>query len=117
MNGPERWSTPRRWAPTDGLTVDGVTFRTVPGSKAPSDLRLEWYISGRWIPVAMSAGLVMADFFYENEERLFPYPADGGERYLRAIRDAARTEGWDRVATRLAADRERRRRQQERWVG
>jgi hypothetical protein len=111
------WDDSRRWAPGQVIDDNAMPlFRCVPGSKGQRDLRLEWFVRGAWRAVPMAAGLVMADFFFENENVLFPWPAKGGGMYLGAVTEAAR-KGWMPVAARLADERAARRREQERRIG
>lgn len=100
----------RRWR--DGLQVelDGLRFRVVAGRKSPDDLRLECWVDGSWRPVRMALGAFLADFFYENEEVLFPYPKKGGRKYLDYLRDAAKY-GWEKADAVLRVERAKKRAQ------
>lgn len=58
--------------------------------------------------VPMPLGFLLADFFHDNEDVLYP-PSDGyqgGERYLTAVRGAVRL-GWEAAAEHLGDERER----------
>lgn len=89
----------RRWKAGDELVVDGLHFRVVQGAKSPEDLRLELELGSGWRPVNMSWGALMADFFFENEDVLYPpeerhlHGRIGGQYYLNYCARAAR-EGW-----------------------
>jgi hypothetical protein len=95
----------RRWQPHWRKTVAGLPLRVVPGYKAPDDLRLEWLTPDGWRPVTMAAGAILADFWYENEEVLYPPPAAGGHYYLSYVNQAAH-EGWEVADARLLAERQ-----------
>jgi hypothetical protein len=72
-------------------------MRVVKGKKAEDDLRFEWQVpGGEWRAVTMAAGGIMADFWYENEDVLYPPSAGflGGEKYAQYL-DQAMREGWD----------------------
>jgi len=92
----------RRFHAGDAYEVDGLRFRVRPGSKQAAsgvDLVLEMQsASGSWVPVRMVLGFFLADFFYENEEVLYPQAHGklGGKKYLNACRDAAVRRGWQR---------------------
>lgn len=77
----------------------GVEFRVSGGRKGNGDLRLDWRIDGYWKPVVLDAVFAVMEFVTENEDRLYPYPARGGEEVLRYMR-IARVQGW-REASRL----------------
>ena len=75
---------------------NGILLRVVPGKKSAEDLRLEWQIpGGEWRAVTMATGAIMADFWYENEDVLYPRAAGfkGGEKYAQYLGVAMR-EGW-----------------------
>ena len=96
--------------------VDGIRFRIVQGKKADNDLRLEWQIpGGEWRAVSMAAGAIMADFWYENENVLYPPERGllGGEKYSQYL-GTAMHDGWEvadavlqteKAASRTAASR------------
>lgn len=77
----------RWWAGQEGY-VGGMLFRVVPGAKGPNDLRLDWRIQGIWRPVPMKVVAFMTDFFYDNEDALYPPPAQGGEFFITYLRQA-----------------------------
>lgn len=88
----------RRWAAGDEYwSKEGLHLRVVEGAKPVNgngegrDLRLEVDVNGQWTAVHMELGFALADFFYENEEVLFPPPQyKGGEKYLEQVQNAAR---------------------------
>ena len=90
----------RRWKAGQSFTINGVVFRIVEGVKEPpGDLRLEVLADEGWVPASMTLGFFLADFFYENENHLFP-PSngfEGGEMYIDACRDAGQS-GWRKAA-------------------
>jgi len=96
----------RRWGAGDWLEIDGVRFRVCVGRKAPDDLRLEWLTENGWRPVSMMAGALLADFFWENEEHLYPQANGylGGNKYLKYLRHAA-IHGYGRAEAGLRAER------------
>ena len=59
-------------------------------------MRLEKRLDGEWQPVRMEAGFMLADFFFENEQELYPRAKGyrGGFEYLKAVQNAARY-GWE----------------------
>lgn len=69
---------------------------------------LELYDSavGYWRPVKMELGFVLADFFYENEERLYPQHQRfmGGQYYLQACYNAT-IFGWQDARERTDKER------------
>jgi hypothetical protein len=104
----------RRWKPGDEIEVDGVRFRVVAGKKTPNggmgqDLRLDWWTGGRWQAVGMGVGFLLADFFFENEEVLYPQALGhlGGKKYLRFVKHAAER-GWRYAVVELRAEQEAR---------
>lgn len=100
----------RRFQEGQRFLVDGMEFLVQQGSKHPDDLRLLWRIGGRWRPVRMAVGAFLADFFFENEQVLYPPRPDGsgpkgGAKYLDYIRHAARF-GWEKAEAGLVAERQ-----------
>lgn len=97
----------RRWQAGWRGTVDGVTLRVERGKKGPADLRMDVFVGGEWKPVHMSLGCVLADFFFENEDVLYP-PSQGfagGTYYLRALAEAPKV-GWEAVVGRIRSERQ-----------
>ena len=104
----------RRWTARPQFNVDGVWFRVVPGYKSPEDLKLEMLtpkrkvdgsVGTKWIAVHMSLGALLADFFYENEDILYP-PEDGflgGEYHSKHLRQAE-TEGYEAATKTLKGE-------------
>lgn len=93
-----------RWHAGWKHKVAGIHLRVVTGKKSPDDLRIEWLTSEGWIAIPMAAGAVMADFWYENEDVLYPPPAMGGRKYLSYLATAAR-DGWEAADATLQAER------------
>jgi len=102
--------TPAPFAVGDDGDIGGIRWRIVQGNKGPTDLILE--LEGRtgFAPARMALGGLMADFFYQNEERLYPrtFGYRGGELYLDFLRVALRR-GWRQAHLELEAEREKRR--------
>lgn len=102
----------RRWREGWRATVDGVTLRVVRGKKqsrivGADDLRMDIFVGGEWKPVHMSLGCILADFFMENEDVLYP-PTQGfagGTYYLRALEQAPLI-GWEAVVSKIRDERE-----------
>jgi hypothetical protein len=88
-----------------------LDLRIVQGEKAPEDRRLDVRCP-TWEPVKMALGGLLTDFFYENEQILYPPTPNvgrgrgqrGGAYYLDAMKEAAAT-GWRPVALRIEAER------------
>jgi hypothetical protein len=98
-------------------TPEGLQFRVVRGKKQPKygpnpyenphDLRLDVMVEGRWRPVNMETTFLMVDFFYENEDVLYPRPRfEGGKKFLDEMRKAARS-GWQWPTDGIEIDRAR----------
>jgi hypothetical protein len=85
----------------------GIDWRVVRGRKAPDDLRLE-FRAMEFQPVSMSLGFLMADFFCENEDVLFPPEQgfEGGGRYARFCRGAV-LHGWPAAVAQLEDEKKR----------
>lgn len=103
----------RRWKEGDTAEVSGLKFRVVKGYKGPDDLRLEVFINndyGDWVPVPMNLGFVLADFFGENEDHLYPPEQGyaGGNYYVNHLY-LARKHGWEYAQNRLAAEKQAKR--------
>ena len=90
----------RRFHPGDEWEAGGVRFRCVAGNKGPGDVRLEWWIVDRWLPVICDALFAAFDCIAENEDVLYPHPARGGEELLRYFK-IARSNGWREAARML----------------
>jgi hypothetical protein len=97
----------RRFAPGSHGEFGGIEWRVWRGRKAPEDLRLE-IRSMEFVPVPMALGFLLADFFAENEDVLFPPSKgfQGGRRYLLYLSRAVRL-GWE-SAVALLNDEKRR---------
>jgi len=103
--------------PGDAGDLSGIQWRAVQGNKRlpdgrpvppPGDVVLQLR-APQWRSVPMPLGFLMADLFYDNEDRLFPpdWPGrhyDGGERYLSACVQAA-YDGWQSVTLQLGGER------------
>src|SRR4030095_1038690 len=117
----ERWQRPtgldengqpavRRWRPSMMLEVNGVTFPPQPARKKPGDIKIQVKTPAGWRDVEMKLGAVLTDFFFENEDWLFPRPRlNGGMEHLGYLWDAAWV-GWPYAETRLQEQKLRRRR-------
>ena len=102
----------RRWGPTaEPFMVSGLWFQVVPGSKSEADLRLEIRMKpDYWRPVDMALGALTSDFFYDNEEVLYPQSEgnQGGQKYVDYTTLAA-GQGWE-IADAILQEEKRRRR-------
>jgi hypothetical protein len=103
----------RRWKAGDWLEVGGQRWRVVAGRKetkspATEDLRIEWPVDGRYVPIPMMALAVLADFFYDNEEALYPR-VNGykGGRKPKAYMTWAADHGYERAEAGLQAEKRR----------
>jgi hypothetical protein len=104
--------TQRRWQPGDDLMLDGIRYRVTNGRKGPTDLKLEMRAPDLWLPAPMSAGFVLADFFHENEDGLYPPPRyEGGDMFLAWCALAA-LHGWRRPFNKLEQARATRHREE-----
>jgi hypothetical protein len=101
----------RRWAAGQSFTLNGLRWRIQAGKKGPHDLRLEVLAPEGWLPVRMAMGWMQADFFYENEDVLYPPPAQGGQRYLHYVDGAARL-GWETAQAMLESEQNEKRRRE-----
>jgi hypothetical protein len=83
----------------DGIPhlIGGVRIRVVKGRKAPNDMKLEiccnedaTSLEQRWQAVPMTLVAYMTEFFYKNEDVLYPRSEGylGGEKFLMFLRDA-----------------------------
>lgn len=95
----------RRWTEGTEFELDGLSWRVVKGRKAPGDLRLEHMTTSGWRPTAMALVFMLADFWYENEDLLYPKPKFQGADYLlRAIERAAKN-GYQSEVERLEGEK------------
>lgn len=98
--------TARRFRAGQQREFDGIRVRIVPGYKRTrgdaDDLRLEWETPSGWRAVSMATVLAMADFFYENEDALYPPPRYQGGRYWADALTRAMQSGWRTVAREIA---------------
>ena len=80
---------------------DGIQFRIGKGEKSADDLVLQWLTPGGWRTLRFEAVFYMAQFFFENEDRLYPAAHQlGGRKFLGAISTAAlrgADEAWQTV--------------------
>lgn len=98
----------RRWKPTE-FELDGLRWRVVKGRKSPDDLRLEHMTPKGWRPTAMALLFMLTDFWYENEDLLYPKPRyQGAEYLLRAVRRAA-VNGYQSEVDKLEGEKQRKR--------
>ena len=90
--------TRRRFFNGWGSEISGIHFRVVQGQKSPNDLKIEWLTAFGWRPIEMDAAALLADFFYENEEALYPQTNGykGGQKFWEFLRHAMR-HGWVRA--------------------
>jgi hypothetical protein len=98
----------RRWKPME-FELDGLKWRVVKGRKSPDDLRLEHMTPRGWRPTAMALLFMLTDFWYENEDLLYPKPRyQGAEYLLRAVRRAA-VNGFQSEVEKLNGEKQRKR--------
>lgn len=98
--------TDRRWQNGDFGELHGLRWRVRTGAKHPEDLVLEINVEGYWLAVSMTLGFLLADFFFQNEDVLYP-PSQGyrgGYKYLNDCKVAA-LHGWDKAAAGLRAEK------------
>jgi hypothetical protein len=103
----------RRFHAGYSVDISGIRFRVVQGRKVDrgkdrQDLRLEWWASGvgKWQAVDMQAAAFLADFFYENEEELYPQAEgmQGGRKFWEYLRWAMK-HGWTKAQAGLRAEK------------
>ncbi len=95
-----------RFAAGDQFMFQGVRFRIVPGTKRPGDLRLEWLGNGRyWLPLSYEPVGFLIDFFFENEDRLYPRPTYQGGDYFMAFLRASVRHGYHDAWSGVLADK------------
>jgi hypothetical protein len=97
--------TGRRYRAGQRFTRDGVHYRIVDGHKGPGDLRLEWRVDGRWLPVSAEHLALVVAVLADNEQHLYP-DGSGYGRLLGLLHIAARY-GHDPAIRRLQFDRAR----------
>ncbi len=89
--------------------VGGLEYRIIRGRKGEGDRILEMRTrGGDWCWVTMPQTYIMADFLYQNEERLklaLPHYKSGGGMYKWALIDAIRS-GWEVPTERLKKQKE-----------
>lgn len=107
----------RRWEPRE-FELDGLRWRVVKGKKTSlvpgeDDLRLEHMTPQGWRPTAMALVFMLTDFWYENEDVLYPKPRFQGADYLlRAIKRAA-LNGFQSEVDRLEGEKVRKRQKEQ----
>jgi hypothetical protein len=69
----------RRYRAGQRFTRDGVHYRIVAGVKGPDDLRLEWRVEGRWLPVSMEHAALHVAVMGDNEVFLYPHGSGYGK--------------------------------------
>ena len=90
----------------------GIYWRIVEGRKKPGDLRLDMRAPS-WTAVPMALGFLEADFYFQNENHLYP-PEDGfqgGERYMNFLRGSVYL-GWQAAVAQLELEKELRRKKE-----
>lgn len=89
--------------------IGGIRYRVRQGRKGPDDLVLELEGHRGFVPAKMALGALMADFFYQNEESLYPrqFGYRGGDMYFNFLLSAIRR-GWREACLELEAERQRR---------
>ena len=111
-------SAPEFKAGQHGEAGRGVEYRVVSGKKGPQDLRLDIRVGGGdWVSAPMGLGFLMHDFFFQNESKQYAqdYRFQGGAKYVNACLEAVR-DGWRKPYSTLMADRERKRRRDDRFA-
>lgn len=99
----------RRWQVGEPFEVDGLRWRVVKGKKSPDDLRLEHLTPNGWRPTAMAMLFMLADFWYENEDLLYPKPRYQGADYLLREVTRAAKQGWQVAQAKLQKEKEQKR--------
>jgi hypothetical protein len=87
--------TTPKFRESDAGVIAGINWRVRRGVKSPDDLVLDFAVGGSWVPVPMILGFFLADFFVQNENRLYR-DGRGGKYYLDAVKYAVR-HGWQRA--------------------
>lgn len=111
----------RRFGIGNDWSIGGVHVRVVRGHKPdpqnptrkhPGDLRLEIETRSGWVPVKMALVGLLANFFYENEETLYPPPRyEGGKKFWRWLRLAI--DDWQKASSQLEDEKDEKRRKLE----
>jgi hypothetical protein len=67
---------------------------------------MEWQTDDGWQPVTMAAAAIMADFFFDNEDVLYPPSRGfkGGRKFMEFLRLAVK-EGWQTAVHGLQRER------------
>lgn len=102
-----RHSKTRRFAVGHTGECSEIRYRVIQGAKKPGDLVLQLYVNGRWQRIRMELGFLLAAFFFENEEVLYPPSGSrhiGGDYYMRECWDAIYY-GWESAAQKLRKER------------
>ena len=96
----------RRWQAGWTYVVAGLPLRVVPGRKSSDDLVMQWRVNGEWWSIPMAATAIIADFWYENEDVLYPPTRGflGGRKYTRYLRKAIE-EGWESAEAELQSEK------------
>lgn len=102
---------PVGYDPTRHFNFGLMDLRVVQGDKALDDRRLDLRCPV-WQPIKMALGCLLSDFFFENEQVLYPPTPNGGrgkgvrggQYYLAAANEAAAS-GWLPVAERIETER------------
>lgn len=88
--------------------VGGIPWRIRKGRKMDGDLIVDLLAPDGWHPVKMSLVGLLTQFFYENEQRLYPPPRfRGGEFFVAFLRGCIRI-GWSDASAMLEDQRRRR---------
>jgi hypothetical protein len=115
-----------QWPRTGTFEVGGVYFHVVPEEEAKSGKQHkkrghmvlefwqpegwlpdgQWNGKGRWIPVPMALAFMLTEFFYAEEEFLYPKAGGnlGGDKFMRYCWDAA-VKGWRHARDNLEQDK------------
>lgn len=115
-----------QWTRTGPFEVGGIYFHVVPEEEAASGKQhkkrghmvLEfwqpqgwlpdgrWNERGRWIPAPMALAFMLTEFFYHEEEFLYPRQTGylGGYKFMRYLWDAA-IKGWLHARDNLERDK------------
>lgn len=115
-----------RWERTDTFEVGGLYFHVVPEREAASSKKLKgnghmvlevwqpegwlpdgrWNSKGRWIPLPMDVGFLLADFWCNEEDAMYERASGnlGGDKYMRYCWDAY-YKGWEHAASNMELDK------------